>query len=105
MREERAVTEDEDDGRRRRMLKVSEYRRGRNFIRVGDVVRVKALPGKRNGFEAKVRAVKIDERSGEVVEVQVFGGARGQGMIRIFRPERIQRRSQSTSQAQGRRPE
>ncbi|HSH59108.1 MAG TPA: hypothetical protein VK988_05595 [Acidimicrobiales bacterium] len=85
----------EDDGRRRRRkLKVSEYRRGRNFIRVGDVVRVKALPGNRNGFEAKVRAITIDERTGEPVEVEVFGGARGQGMVRTFRAERIERMAQ-----------
>jgi hypothetical protein len=90
---ERAETE--DDGRRRRVLKVNEYRRGRNFIRVGDVVRVKALPGKRNGFEAKVRAITVDERNGEPVEIEVFGGARGQGMIRTFRAERIERVAQT----------
>ncbi len=53
-----------DDGRRRVMRKVSEFRRGRNFIRVGDVVRVKALPGKRNGFEAKVRGSPWTGRPG-----------------------------------------
>jgi hypothetical protein len=93
VRGERAVAE--DDGGRRRVLKVSEYRRGRNFIRVGDVVRVKALPGRRNGFEAKVRAITVDERNGEPVEVEVFGGARGQGMIRTFRAERIERVAQT----------
>ena len=77
------------------MLKVSEYRRGRNFVRVGDVVRIKALPGKRNGFEAKVRAITVDERTGEPVEVEVFGGARGQGMIRTFRADRIERVAQT----------
>lgn len=77
------------------MLKVSEYRRGRNFIRVGDVVRVKALPGRRNGFEAKVRAITVDERNGEPVEVEVFGGARGHAMVRTFRAERIERVAQT----------
>jgi hypothetical protein len=85
-----------DIGRRRRwMHKVSEYRQGRNFIRVGDVVRVKALPGKRNGFEAKVRAIAVDEHTGEPVEVEVFGGTRGRAMVRTFRPERIERVAQT----------
>jgi hypothetical protein len=81
--------------RRRWMHKVSEYRRGRNFIRVGDVVRVKALPGKRDGFEARVRAIAVDERSGEPVEVEVFGGYRGRAMVRTFRPDRIERVAQT----------
>jgi hypothetical protein len=81
--------------RRRGMVKVSEYRQGRNFIRVGDVVRVKALPGKRNGFEAKVRAITVDEHTGEPVEVEVFGGARGRAMVRTFRPDRIERVAQT----------
>ena len=85
----------QDDDKRMRMLKVSEYRRGRNFIRVGDVVRVKVLAGKRNGFEANVRAITVDERTGEPVEVEVFGGARGRGMIRTFRADRIERVAQT----------
>ncbi len=84
-----------DDGRRRVMRKVSEFRRGRNFIRVGDVVRVKALPGKRNGFEAKVRGIAVDGQTGEPVEVEVFGGARGRGMIRTLRADRIERVAQT----------
>ncbi len=77
------------------MVKVSEYRQGRNFIRVGDVVRVKALPGKRNGFEAKVRVITVDEQTGEPVEVEVFGGYRGRRMFRTFRPDRIGRVAQT----------
>ncbi len=77
------------------MVNVEKYRVGRNFIRVGDVVRVKAAPGKRNGFTATVRAIKIDERTGQVGEVEVFGGPVGRAMIRTFRRERIERVAQS----------
>ncbi len=93
MKDDPTAAESED--RRNHMLRVSEYRRGRNFVRVGDVVRIKALPGKRNGFEAKVRAITVDERTGEPVEVEVFGGARGQGMIRTFLADRIERVAQT----------
>lgn len=74
------------------MQRISQYRVGRNFIRVGDVVRVKPSQGKRDGFEAKVRVIRADEITGEVAEVEVFGGRRRHAMIRTFRPERIQRR-------------
>ncbi len=77
------------------MRKVSEFRWGRNFIRVGDVVRVKALPGKRNGFEAKVRGIAVDAQTGEPFEVEVFGGAHGRGMIRTLRVDRIERVAQT----------
>ena len=80
---------------RRGMLAVDEYRRGRNFIRVGDVVRVTATPGKRNGFLATVRAIFLDEQTYDVSEVEVFGGPPGRAMVRTFRPERIQRRAQT----------
>ncbi len=77
------------------MVKVDRYRVGRNFIRVGDVVRVKAAPGKRNGFKATVRAIKVDERTGHVGEVEVFGGPAGRAAFRSFRRERIERVAQS----------
>lgn len=77
------------------MVKVEKYRVGRNFIRVGDVVRVRAAPGKRNGFKATVRAIKIDERTGQVGEVEVFGGPAGRAMVRTFRRDRIERVAQS----------
>lgn len=85
------------------MVKVNEYRQGRNFIRVGDVVRVKPLPGKRNGFEAKVRAITVDEETGEPIEIEVFGGYRGRAMVRTFRPDRINRVAQ-TRQGERREP-
>lgn len=71
------------------------YRRGRNYIHVGDIVRVRAMPGRRTAFEAKVRAIKVDEQTGEVVEIEVFGGRRGREMVRTFVPERIERVAQS----------
>ena len=80
---------------RRRVLTVNEYRRGRNFIRVGDVVRVKSSKGRRDGFEARVRLIRKDKRTGEVAEVEVFGGRRGHAMVRTFVPERIERVAQT----------
>lgn len=76
-------------------MKVQQYRAGRNFIRVGDTVKVKPMPGRRNGFKAVVRAISIDEGSAEVVEVEVFGGPAGRAMTRTFRAERIQRVAQT----------
>ena len=77
------------------LTKISEYRRGRNFIRVGDVVRVRPDPGRRNGFMAKVRAIFVDERTDEIAQVEVFGGRAGRAMVRTFCPERIERVAQT----------
>lgn len=77
------------------MVNVEKYRVGRNFIRVGDVVRVKAAPGKRNGFTATVRSIKMDERTRQVGEVEVFGGPPRRAMVRTFRRDRIERMAQS----------
>ncbi len=77
------------------LAKVTEYCTGRNFIRVGDVVRVRPEPGKRNGFMAKVRAILVDEQTREVIEVEVFGGRAGRAMVRTFCPERIERVAQT----------
>lgn len=77
------------------MVKVQQYRSGRNFIRVGDTVKVKPLPGKRNGFKAVVRSVKVDEGTGAVREVEVFGGSAGRAMVRTFRASRIERVAQT----------
>lgn len=74
---------------------VRRFRRGRCFINVGDVVRVKATQGRRNGFPARVRAIKVDPATGEVIEVEVFGGASGRQMVRTFAPDRIERVAQT----------
>jgi hypothetical protein len=77
------------------MIKVTRYRTGRNFIRVGDHVRVKPSGRKRDGFRAVVRTIRVDEETGHVREVEVFGGAGGRAMIRTFRPDRIERLAQT----------
>ena len=78
-----------------RLQHATRYRRGRNFINLGDVVRVRALHGKRNSFRARVRCIKVDRLTGEVAEVEVFGGPAGREMVRTFRPERIERVAQT----------
>jgi hypothetical protein len=73
-------------------VKLTEDRTGRNFIRIGDIVRVRPRAARRDGFEVKVRAVLPDE-SGELAEIEVFGGPGGCHAIRTVRPERIERRA------------
>lgn len=74
---------------------ISRFRRGRCFINVGDIVRVKATQGRRNGFPARVRAIKVDSATGEVIEIEVFGGTPGRQMVRTFTPDRIERVAQT----------
>jgi hypothetical protein len=73
------------------MIEVTEYRRGRAVVHLGDRVRIRATPGRRNGFDAVVHRIRIDEATGDVREVDVFGGSRGRAMFRTFRPDRIER--------------
>ncbi|HUR18666.1 MAG TPA: hypothetical protein VMZ51_06995 [Acidimicrobiales bacterium] len=54
-----------------------------------------ATPGRRNGFEAVVRAIRLHEGTLEVAEIEVNGGLPGQAMVRTFRPDRIQRVAQT----------
>ena len=62
----------------------------RQVVRLGDVVRVRPTSGRRNGFVARIRAIRVDRASGDVVEVEVYGGRPGHEMVRTFRPDRIQ---------------
>lgn len=78
-----------------RLRTARRFRRGRNYINVGDLVRVRAVPGKRDGFKATVRAIRVDSATGEVAEVEVFGGRGGRAMVRTFVPERIERLAQT----------
>lgn len=73
------------------MSTIEEWRVGRNFVRVGDTVKVTADPGRRNGYEARVRKIEVDD-DGEVTVVHVVSTARG---YRSYRPERIERRAQT----------
>jgi hypothetical protein len=73
-------------------VKLTEDRTGRNFIRIGGIVRVRPRAARRDGFEVKVRAVLPDE-SGELAEIEVFGGPGGCHAICTVRPERIERRA------------
>ncbi|HET7486647.1 MAG TPA: hypothetical protein VFJ85_01875 [Acidimicrobiales bacterium] len=74
-----------------RLVRAERYRHGRNYVAVGDTVRIRPTPGRRNGFRARVRAIKLDRTTGEAMEVEVFGGPAGREMVRTFSPERIQR--------------
>jgi hypothetical protein len=61
----------------------------RNYIRVGDVVKVApSAPKKRDGFEARVMA--IFDRDGDVT-FQLLGGPHGRLMTRFIRAERVTR--------------
>ena len=80
-------------------MNVTEYRMGRNYVRVGDIVKVKpSAPKKRDGFEARVRAITVKQDPAKPFGIQVVfevvGGARGRCMIRNVRPDRIQRVAQ-----------
>jgi hypothetical protein len=86
------------------MIEVTEYRQGRGVIHLGDRVRIRPTPGRRNGFDAVVHSIRMDETTGDVREVQVFGGSKGRAMYRTFRPDRIERlaRHRRPSSANGR---
>lgn len=73
------------------MIDVTEFRRGRAVIHLGDRVRIRNTPGRRNGFDAVVQRIRVDVTTGAVREVDVFGGSRGRAMFRTFRPDRIER--------------
>ena len=71
---------------------VGEFRPGRNFIRVGDLVRCRPRVG--GPFDATVRHIRVDEETGEVREIEVVGGRPGRPVaIRTLPPTRIQRRA------------
>jgi hypothetical protein len=78
------------------MQKVHEFKlRGRQVI-AGDFVKIAPTPGKRDGFEGKVKYALVDE-DGELVEVTVFGGRSGRApSFRSVRPIRVTTFSQET---------
>lgn len=75
---------------------VTEWRCGRNFIRLGDTVHVApSRPRKRDGFDSRVRALRADPDTGAILGVEVVDPHKA-GAVRVVRPERISRRRQTT---------
>jgi hypothetical protein len=89
----------EDPQPREKLIDVHQYRPGRNFIRVGDPVRV-ILP-RRQSFDATIHRMRANSQ-GEVVQVDVVGCKNGRcRAIRIFTPDRIARRARVTAMRKG----
>ena len=78
------------------MTKITEYRPGRNFIRVGDTVKCKPLVGR--SFKAVVTDIAQRDETGEV-EITVVGGINGHKAFRTFTPEKIARVAQTRVEA------
>jgi len=79
-------------------MKLKEYRPEgtRNFVRLGDVVKVLPAPGiKGSSFEAIVKDIDADDETGEVKVVMVLGGKKGRLALHHVRPERIRRVAQT----------
>jgi len=79
------------------VMKLNEYRPEgtRNFVRLGDVVKVLPAPGlKATSFEAIVRGIEADDETGEIKVIEVLGGKKGRLMTHHVRPERIKRVAQ-----------
>lgn len=72
---------------------ITEYRVGRNFIRVGDRVHVKpSRPGKKDGFDSKVKRILANpDGSPQALELTDPRN----GATRTLRPERIERKRQT----------
>lgn len=86
--------------REKRVVQVKEFRfdGARNFIRVGDLIKVTAKPPvDKKGFDAIVRRIDADEQ-GNIVQVEVIpktGKSSNIGKIRTITPERIERKAQT----------
>ena len=74
------------------MIPITEYRPGRNFIRVGDTVKCKPKVGK--SFKAVVTQIAQRDETGEI-EITVIGGKPGFKAIRTFTPDKIDRVAQT----------
>lgn len=87
------------------MMRLQEWRPegSRNFIRVGDVVKVLPSPNlKATSFEAIVRGIEADDETGEAKVIEVLGGKKGRLMTRFVTPDRIKRVAQTrTSPIEG----
>lgn len=79
---------------------VNEIRVGRNFIRVGDVVKVLPPPDRKGtSFEAIVREIAVE--GGEVKHVEVLGGKKGRLATRFVTIDRIKRVAQVRTNSDG----
>lgn len=80
------------------MMRLQEWRPdgARNFIRVGDIVKV-LPPADRRGtsFEAKVQAIEADDATGDVKWLEVMGGRSGRYQFHAVTPNRIRRVAQT----------
>jgi len=75
------------------MNRVNEYRPGRNYIRVGDTVRVRPRVGR--PFAGRVTEIHADD-TGSITEVCVIGGPKGRPVAsRTVVPSCITRMAQS----------
>jgi hypothetical protein len=73
-------------------IKVQEYRPdgARNYIRVGDTVRVASSPGRRDGHLGRIHEI-VTDGDGEVIDITVVGDTG----FRTYLPHRIQRIAQT----------
>lgn len=77
------------------MVQITEYRVGRNFVRLGDVVHITGPTAGKRGFDAVVKQIVADDN--EVVaevHVSVVTGKQA-GFSRVVRPERVERKAQT----------
>lgn len=72
---------------------LAEFRIGRNFVRLGDVVHVKpSRPGKHDGFDSPVKRIRGNQSAG-VSGVDVVNPATGG--VHTVTADRIERRAQT----------
>lgn len=77
---------------RREYVELTEWRRGRNFIRLNDLVRVTpSRRGKHDGGEARVLVMLADPGDSKPSIIHVLR----EGRHEYYRPERIERRQQT----------
>lgn len=71
------------------MQLVSEFKVNGRTVRAGDIVKISpSRPGKKDGFEGKVRGA--DLRDGTIISIEVTGAPRGRPpAARSVRPERV----------------
>lgn len=71
-----------------RLHKVLDVKINGRIVNEGDTVKVKPMPGRRDGFDAKFMNADVDDE-GRVYTVTVYGGRGERKAIRSYLPERI----------------